>query len=146
MRQSLPKAGWLLALAVAVAPAALADDQDAIEYRQQIMKTLDAQTAIVGQMLSVAVPDDNAVAHLESIALAASTMKKAFQPKIAGGEAKATVWSNWADFSKRADKFAADTAAVAKLGKEQGKEAALQNAFDALDCKGCHDLYRDEKK
>jgi cytochrome c556 len=144
--QRLPKASLLLALAVVAAPAAMADDKDIIEYRKQIMHTLNAQTAVVGQMLSMAVPDDNAVAHLEAIALSAATMKKAFEAKVPGGEAKPAVWANWADFSKRVDAFAANTAAVAKLGQEQGKEAALQNAFDALDCKGCHDLYRDEKK
>jgi hypothetical protein len=34
----------------------------------------------------------------------------------------------------------------AKLGREQGVEVALQNVFDALDCKGCHDAFRPSDK
>ena len=42
--------------------------------------------------------------------------------------------------------FAAKTAAAAKVAKEKGKDAALTNILDALSCKSCHDIYRDEKK
>jgi cytochrome c556 len=128
-----------------VLPAAQADDKDVIDYRQHIMKTLNEQAAAVGQILSDAVPDGNVIAHLDAIALTASTALKAFTPKVSGGEAKSEVWSNWADFSKRMNEFAKMTAEMARTAHEQGKEAALAQVVDALSCKSCHDTYRKEK-
>jgi len=123
-----------------------ADDKDTIAYRQHIMKAMNEQSAALGQILSTVAPDDNAVAHLNAIALAASLALKAFEPKVSGGESKPEIWSNWPDFSQRMNEFAQKTAAVAKIANEQGKDAALGNVLDALTCKSCHDKYRAEKK
>jgi cytochrome c556 len=137
----------VVALLSSLSPAAVrADDKDVVEYRQHIMNTLNAQAAALGMILSGAVPDDNAVAHLQALALTAKTALKAFEPKVTGGEAKPDVWSNWADFSKRMNEFAQKSAEVAKLAHDKGKEAALANVLDALPCKSCHDVYRSEKK
>ena len=136
-----------VALFCAVAPlSAGADGQDVIEYRQHIMNTLNAQAGALGMILSGAIPDDNAVAHLQALALTAKTALKAFEPKVQGGEAKPDVWTNWPDFSKRMNEFAQKSADVAKLAKEKGKEAAMANVLDALPCKSCHEIYRAEKK
>src|ERR1700743_3867413 len=110
---------------LSVMPAALADDKDVIDYRQHIMNTLNEQAGALGQILSSAVPDDNVIAHLDALALTASTALKAFTPKVQGGEAKPEVWSNWADFSKRMNEFAKMTAEMAKTAHEQGKDAGL---------------------
>jgi cytochrome c556 len=135
-----------LALAAFVLPSARADDKDVIEYRKHIMNTLNEQSAALGQILSTVVPDDSAVAHINAIALTASTALKAFEPKVPGGQAKPDVWANWADFSKRMNEFAQKTAQAAKVAKEQGKEAALSNILDQLTCKSCHEVYREDKK
>ena len=127
----------------ALPTVARAGDLENIAYRQNIMKTIDAQAAAIGQILSGEVPDDQAVAHFESIALAASTALKSFEVKSLGGESKPEVWSNWADYSKRMMDFAQKSAEVVKVGKAQGKEAALAMALDALPCKSCHEKYRD---
>jgi hypothetical protein len=42
--------------------------------------------------------------------------------------------------------FAKRTEQAAKLARERGKEEALSNILDALTCKGCHEVYRAEKK
>jgi cytochrome c556 len=130
---------------LALLPAAYADDKDVIDYRQHIMNTLNEQAAALGQILSASVPDDNVIAHLDAIALTASTALKAFMSKVPGGEAKPEVWANWADFSKRMNDFARMTSEMAKTGHEQGKDAGLANVVDALSCKSCHDTYRREK-
>ena len=137
---------WVVSLVLtpALTPA-YADDQDVIDYRQHIMSTLQAQSAALGQILSYAVPDDNVVAHLDAIALTASTALKAFEPKVQGGEAKPEVWSDWADFSKRMNEFAQMTEAMARTAHEQGQEAALEQVIDALSCKSCHDIYQNKK-
>jgi cytochrome c556 len=123
-----------------------ADDKEIIDYRQHIMKTLNEQSAALGQILSTTVPGDNTSAHIQAIALAASLALKAFEPKVQGGEAKPEVWGNWPDFSKRMTDFAQKTAEMARISREQGNDAALANVVDALSCKGCHDVYRAEKK
>ena len=125
---------------------ASAGDADVVAYRESIMKALSEHSGAIGQMLSGIVPDDNAVAHLDAIALLAAAAPKAFEPKVPGGEAKAEVWSNWPDFSKRMNDFVRKTAEASKVANEKGKEAAMGNILDALDCKSCHDLYRQEKK
>jgi cytochrome c556 len=124
---------------------ASADNSDAVDYRQHIMKALNEQAGALGEILSGAVPDDNVLAHLDALALTASTALKAFEPKVPGGEAKPEVWSNWPDFSRRMNEFAQGTAAMAKLAHEQGKDAGLAKVMDALSCKKCHDTYRKEK-
>jgi cytochrome c556 len=143
---------WPIAFTLALAMlglqgsvAAGADAQDTIDYRQHIMKTLNEQAAALGEILSGAIPDDNAIAHMDALALTASTALKAFEPKVPGGESKPDVWSQWADFSKRMNDFSQKTATMAKVAHEQGKDAGLANVMDALSCKKCHDTYRKEK-
>ncbi len=139
-------AAMAVAAFVAFSPvAARADDQDVIDYRERIMKTLDDQVAALGQILSGATPDDQVVSHLEVIALTASTALKSFEPKVQGGESKPEVWTNWKDFETKMKDFQSKTALAAKTAKEQGKDAALTNILDALRCKDCHDIYRTKK-
>ncbi|HEY6640897.1 cytochrome c [Povalibacter sp.] len=126
--------------------AGQADDKDVLEYRQRIMKSLQEQTAAFGQILSGAGPTENTLAHMETLALSASVALKAFEAKVPGGEAKPEIWSNWPDFAKRMQEFADKTAGMARIGREQGVDAAVMEVLDALPCKACHDLYRDEKK
>jgi cytochrome c556 len=125
-----------------------ANDQDVIDYRERIMKTLDEQAAAVGMILSSAAPGENMAAHLQAIALTAQIALKAFEPKVVGGEAKPEVWSNWADFSKRMNEFSKNSLEAAAMAKDKGyDDAALGiKIVDALPCKSCHDLYRKEKK
>jgi cytochrome c556 len=126
---------------------AYADDQDVIDYRQHIMKTLQEQTAIIGQLVSGAAPEENLPNHAEAISLAAKIALKSFEAKVPGGEAKPEVWTKWADFSSRmkafsesADKFAAATKKGATLAE------ATAMLVEVLPCKECHDLYRQEGK
>jgi cytochrome c556 len=122
------------------------DDKDVIDYREHIMNTLQEQVAAIGQIISGVIPGDNTAAHFEAVALTAKTALKAFEPKVAGGEAKPAVWTDWADFSKRMNEFVQKTADAAKIAKQQGNDAALVTVVDAFTCKGCHETYRDEKK
>ena len=126
----------------ATAPAFAAENQDVIDYRQRIMKTLDAQVAALGQILSGATPDDQVVSHLETIALAAEQSMKSFEAKVEGGESLPVVWTKADDFSAKMKDFVAKTRAAADTAKAQGKDAALTNILDALWCKDCHDIYR----
>jgi cytochrome c556 len=146
MKSAVAIASMALASTAMAADSASADPKDTIEYRRHVMESLNAQAAILGQIVSGAVPDDNVVQHLDILALLASTAKKSFEPKVPGGDSKPEVWSNWADFSKRMDDFAKKTAEAAKIAHTQGGQAALANMLDVLSCKSCHDKYRTEKK
>lgn len=138
--------GVTLGVTLLLPLAGQADDKDVIEYRQRIMKSLEQQTAALGQILSGAGPAENTVAHMETLALSASTALKSFEAKVPGGASKPEVWKDWADFTKRMKEFAEKSAEMAKVGREQGADQAAMLVIDALPCKSCHDVYRDEKK
>lgn len=149
MRTPLIKASvaaWL-ALGTSLIPwsASAAEENDNIKYRQHVMRALDAQTAVVGMILSGAVPEDNFVSHLDSIALMASGALAGFEAKVPGGESSPDVWEKWPDFSQRMKSFAESTARAAKIAREQGKDAVMGEIASALSCKSCHDVYRLKK-
>ncbi len=121
------------------------EDQDVIDYRQHIMKTMDEQTAAVGKIMSYAVPDEHFASHLEVIALAAQTSLKSFEKEVHGGESLPAVWENWDDFAARMNEFSEGLIAAAAIARERGKDAAMGPAFSALTCKQCHDDYREKK-
>ena len=85
------------------------------------------------------------VAQLEAISLTTSIALKAFEPRVSGGESKPEVWSNWPDFAKRMATLADKTAEMARVAKQQGAQAALEKVGDALECKSCHELYREDE-
>jgi cytochrome c556 len=124
---------------------AFADDQETIDYREHIMKTMGEQVAAMNQMRQAKIAPDNLAVHAEILAVTAATAKNAFTPKVAGGEAKPNVWADWQDFSKRLDELVAATADLAKTAKQGGLTATAPK-LQALTCKGCHDTYREEKK
>jgi cytochrome c556 len=135
------------AMLVAMSPAiALADDQDVVDYRQHVMKTIGEQTAALDEILQHRIPPDNFVTHVEVLAIAASTAKKAFEPKVLGGQSKPDVWAHWADFSKRLDDLAAATAELAKSARDGGLAATAPKIPSALTCKSCHDTYQQPKE
>jgi cytochrome c556 len=127
------------------APAAAAEDKDVIEYRQRGMLAMDAQTAAIGMILSGAIPEDNLVSHLDTIATIAAGSLRGFEAKVPGGESSPAVWEKWPDFSDRMKAFAASTAKIAKTAREQGKDAIMSELAAALSCKACHDVYRLQK-
>jgi cytochrome c556 len=136
----------LLALSAAavVATAARADEQEDIDYRQHIMKTMDEQMAAIQQIVKRKAPGDNFATHMQIVAVSAATAKDAFTAKSPGGRAKPDVWAKWPDFSKRLDELVASTAALAKSAKEAGVQATAAK-LDTLKCDGCHDIYREKK-
>lgn len=122
-----------------------ADDQDTIDYRQHIMKTMGEQVTILGMMVQQKAPADDFATHAQVLALTVATAKAAFEPEVPGGAAKPQVWSQWPDFEKRMDALVAATADLAKVAKSSGA-AAGSKMQAALTCKGCHDTYRVPKK
>jgi cytochrome c556 len=117
-----------------------ADDQDVVDYRQHIMKTLGEQVAAMGMILEHRAATDSFATHAEILAIAAATAKSAFEVRVVGGGAKPDVWVQWSDFAKQLDALAAATDDLARSAKEGGIPAAGPK-FQALNCTGCHDKY-----
>ena len=138
--------GLACASMLASAPVVRADDDDLIDYRQHIMKTMQEQVAAIDMILKQRAPGENLSIHVKVLASAASTAKSAFQPKVPGGEAKPEVWTNWTDFASRLDKQVAALGDLDKATSSGGSTAAGPKVQAALSCDGCHDAYRVPKK
>ena len=134
-------------MAVVSAPITVrADDQDVIDYREHIMKSMGEQAAAIAMILQQKAPATNFATHVQILAITAATAKKAFEPKVLGGEAKPEVWAEWPDFAKRLDALVAATDELAKTAKDGGVSATQPKIQAALTCKSCHDTYRVPKK
>jgi cytochrome c556 len=135
----------LAALALNCAQTARADDDDAISYRQLIMKELDAESSALGMIVSGQVPPDALSLQAKAVALSAKSALKAFEPKVPGGAAKPEVWAKWDDFSKRMQTFAQKSEEMAKVSEGGNVQAVTELMIAALPCKECHDVYRVKK-
>ncbi len=131
-----------VAALLAISGSALADDQDVIDYRKHVMKTIGEQVGAIQLILENRVPADNLAVHLQVIAATAPQAKSAFTAEVAGGRSKPEVWANWEDFSQRLDRFVAGSQELAQAAQAGDAAAAASRLPKTLDCKGCHEVYR----
>jgi len=132
----------LAVLSLGAAATAVAEDQDIIDYRLHIMKTLAAEVSLIDLIVQKKVPSDSVAAHARILAVVATSSKPAFVPKQPSAHAKPVIWANWSDFSSRLDAMivsAEELAKSAQTGDVTEVEARLQAA--KATCKGCHDIY-----
>src|SRR3974390_664663 len=149
MNGSVSKAvgAWLLPLLLPGLPqAAHAENQDTIDYREAIMKQLDAEAAAIGLIVSGQVPADSLSLEAKALALSAKSALKAFEPKVPGGESKPEVWTKWDDFSKRMQTFGQKSEEMAKVSETGDVQRVTEMVTDAMPCKSCHEVYRNKKK
>jgi len=144
---ALPRLAWAgIAFVGTLLPISVfADDQDVRDYRSHIMKTLGEQFAALNQISKGKAPAADVAAQAEVLRITAGVAKIAFTPKVLGGEAKPEVWDKWDDFSKRLDDLVAAATDVSNAAKQAGV-AAVTPKLSSLSCKGCHDVYRVQKK
>ncbi len=135
---------WIMGAWILMLPwAAMASDQDAIDYRQHMMNTLDAQFNAVALILTGQAPDKNLLLHMEAMLVAATLGHTAFEPKALGGRSLPQVWEKWDDFSAKMKEFEASLAKAVAATKTEGAAGALQG-LEFVSCKKCHDVYRKE--
>ncbi len=127
---------------LAVSAGALADDQDVIDYRKHVMKTIGEQVGAIQLILENRVPADNLAVHLQVIAATAPQAKSAFTVEVAGGRSKPEVWANCDDFSQRLDRFVAGAQELAQAAQAGDAASVAAKLPKTLDCKGCHEVYR----
>jgi len=122
-----------------------ASPENTIDYRHNIMKSMDAQANAIGQILALMVPETNLASHFEALLIATRQAKIAFKEHVEGGKAKPEVWKNWADFSARLDKMEAGALQAIALAKQgAGTGGVGEAALDAMPCKSCHDIYKEK--
>ena len=114
--------------------------------RQQVMTQLDKDADTLGKIVAGQLPSDKLGPTTKAIADGARDSVEAFKQQVPGGHAKPEVWSNYADFTARMEKFAASADAMAKAGETGNMGAVMGVMVEALPCKECHDLYREKKK
>ncbi len=139
--------GLAIAAVVAVVPVpAQADDQDVIDYRKHVMKTLGEQAGALFQILQQKAPPDNFAVHVKTLALTSTQVVKAFENHVDGdgseGSAKSNIWSSWDDFTAKAKELEEKLMALDKAASEGGMGAAAPLVKESFTCKGCHDEYR----
>jgi len=132
----------VIASLLAASGSALADDQDVIDYRSHVMKTIGEQIGAIQLILENRVPADNLAVHLKVIAATAPQAKSAFTAEVPGGRSKPEVWADWDDFSQRLDRFVAGAQELAQAAEAGAAAAAAAKLPATLDCKGCHEVYR----
>jgi cytochrome c556 len=145
MKSMLAVSAALCGMLVAFSVSA-AEDKDIIDYRQHIMRTMEEQTAIIGMIASGAAPEEGMKAATQSIALSASIALKSFEAKAQGGKSKPELWAKWDDFTARMKKFAEKSAEMSAMAQKGATVVEMTGVMvEALPCKECHDLYRNEK-
>ena len=147
---------FVLALAAAAAatfalPAAaqFQKPEDAIKYRKAAFTVMGTHMGRLGAMAQGKAPFDAKAAEFNASVIAAvyHLPYTAFGDDTKSGDtrAKPEVWSNQADFKKKADDM---RVAVDKLvaASKTGSLDALKGAVGdtGKTCKGCHDDYRKE--
>src|ERR1700721_2436393 len=77
-----------LALPLPAPLRVVADDDDTGEYRRHIMASLGEQMDALAMIVQHRAPADNFAVHTQTLAVIAATGKKAFEPKVPGGNSK----------------------------------------------------------
>ena len=90
----------LIAVALATPLRVAADDDDTVEYRRHIMASLGEQMDALAMIVQHRAPADNFAVHTQTLAIIAAMGKKAFEPKVPGGNSKPEVWSQWAEIGR----------------------------------------------
>lgn len=137
-----------LVSAASHAASAFSDADDAVKYRKSAFQMIRHNTADIGDMLQGKVPMDAARLQKRTAALVALTQLPwdgflVEGANKASGDAKAEIWQDFADFSKRAEQFQQD-AKTLQQAATSGDNAALKKAFMAFrgNCKACHEQYK----
>lgn len=144
-------AGLSVAAGLALSMAGVSTAQDAIAQRKALMKDVGAATKLSNEMIKGEKPYDAkaAAAAMQKVADGWAPFAKLF-PKGTekGGETTAApaIWEKTKEFEEKGLAMAKAAANAAKEA-EKGPEA-FKAAFGGVggSCKGCHEVFRVQKK
>lgn len=127
-----------------------ADQQKAVEARQQLFKQIDEAFKPVGDMVKRKQPYDAKIVQDSAAKLATLAPKipdafKVDTHTLTGVKTKAreNIWTNLPDFKAKADGLVKAIDSLAEAGKA-GDEKSLRPAFATVGkaCSACHDNYK----
>lgn len=144
-RTSLVSAG-LASLALLAAPATATAsettiDQEAIAYRKEIMKTLEAQFNALAGIIAFGGPPDNLKSHLETVLITSRMVLPSFEKRAPGGTSQPHLWDDWAGYTRHMQEFEAAVAMAIEAAKHNSLNQVIWYT-DQISCRKCHDLYK----
>jgi cytochrome c556 len=116
--------------------------RDIVEYRQQMMRTLDAQFTAVMLILTHRAPVTHIDLHMEALLETSKLGFKVFEPAVYGGGSRHKVWDDWEGFSVRMNEFNERLTTAVMMTRTFGAPGALQG-LEYVSCSKCHDGYRE---
>ncbi len=130
-----------LMITALITTSAIADDEDYIKYRQQIMKSISANLKASSMLLKEKVNLDGQLhRHAQALEDSGKVLEKVFPEGSDFGEtdAKPAVWEDSEGFLKEVNKFKQATAAF--------NSSPSMKTFGAVGktCKSCHKAYREK--
>jgi cytochrome c556 len=140
----------VLAIAVGTAGAMAADMGKAIEYRQNLMKSIGGNAADITLMLKGEVPfsAEQVAAHATAINALAKIIPDAVPagsgPEAGKTYAKPEIWQKMDDFKAHANTLVTESAKLIQVAKS-GDQAAIGKQVGVMGkegCGGCHQTYR----
>ena len=142
----MSRISMLIAAAFAVwalpTAAAVASPEHAITYRQDLMKTLEAQFQAITLIVIAGAPAENLHSHLVAALLTARALPLAFERRAPGGSAQPQIWTNGNDFDHQMRHFEASIAMAVEAAKNGTPVEGVLYHLDAISCRACHDRYR----
>lgn len=132
------------AFAVCLLPtaASAASPEHAIAYRQDLMKTLEAQFQAITLIVIAGAPAQNLHSHLVAALLTARALPLAFERRAPGGSSQPQIWTNGNDFDHQMRHFEASIAMAVEAAKNGTPVEGVLYHLDAISCRTCHDRYR----
>lgn len=119
---------------------------EAVKARMDAMSAIGAEMKVLGQMAKGVASFDGESARSAAAAIAKNSAATpglfTAQEHDPMSEAKAEIWTDFADFTAKSDhltKLASDLSQ--SIGREQDLAPALKSLGDA--CKACHEIYRE---
>ncbi|MGE4061947.1 MAG: cytochrome c [Rhodospirillaceae bacterium] len=116
-------------------------DQDAIEYRKSVMRTLEAQFNAIAHIIAFEGPPQNLRSHLEAALITARTVLPSFQKRAPGGTSQPQIWEKWDDYTMHARQFEAAIAMAVEAAKH-GDVSDVIWYTDQVSCRQCHNKYQ----
>ncbi len=132
------------AFAVCLLPtaASAASPEHAIAYRQDLMKTLEAQFQAITLIVIAGAPAENLHSHLVAALLTARALPLAFERRAPGGSSQPQIWTKENDFDHQMRHFEASIAMAVEAAKNGTPVEGVLYHLDAISCRACHDRYR----
>ncbi|EKV28550.1 cytochrome c, class II [Caenispirillum salinarum AK4] len=148
--RAITAAAALAAAAVAPMAANAMDAENAVKYRQQVMKAIGGHTNTVVMILKGEVPySDQLLPSAQMLADTADLALLPFEENTAESGVKTTatadVWTNWDKFSGGI-KMMQERTDTLVAAVESGDKGAIGEAMQAVGetCKNCHDNFREK--